>query len=99
MSYVIYHRESTRIYTYTRHRPWKRVESYATMAAARAAFTRLSKKGEVNSQEWAIADKNWFHDFIEKQVVKRNLITGAEFTEPANRPHYCSPSSEAYWSQ
>ncbi len=99
MSYVIYHRESTRIYTYTRHNPWKRVESYATMAAAKAAFTRLVKKGEVNEQEWAIADRGMFHDLIEKQVVKRNLITGAEFTEPANRPHYCSPSSEAFWSQ
>ena len=45
-----------------------------------------------------IADKAWFHDFIERQVIKRNIMTGEEFTEPANRPYFCSPSTETYWS-
>ena len=98
MSFVIYHKETTQIYTYTRRNPWRRVESYATMPAAKAAFTRLAKKGEVNDREWTIADQSLFHELIEKQVVRRNLITGAEFTEPANTPYYCSPSSETYWS-
>ncbi len=108
MSFVIYHKETTQIYTYTRHNPWRRVESYKTMSAAKAALTRLHKKWLQENNicvsndgpmfEYGIADKNWFHDFIEKQVVKRNLITGEEFTEPTNRPYYCSPSSESYWS-
>ena len=98
MSFVIYNKESTQIYSYVRHNPWKRVESYATMSAARAAFTRLTKQGKVNAQEWSIADRTMFHDLIEKQVVRKNLMSGKEFTEPANTPYYCSPSSETYWS-
>jgi hypothetical protein len=35
---------------------------------------------------------------IEKTVTKRNLMSGEEFQERANTPHYCSPSSETYWS-
>ena len=98
MSFVIYNKESTQIYSYTRRNPWKRVESYATMAAAKAAFTRLIKKGEVNEEEWTIADREMFHMLIEKQVVRKNLMSGKEFTEPANTPYYCSPSSETFWS-
>jgi hypothetical protein len=98
MSFVIYHKESTRIYTYTRHNPWKRVESYATLAAVKAAFTRLVKKGEINESEWSIADSELFHMLIEKHVTKTNLMSGEEFQERVNTPHYCSPSSESYWS-
>ena len=98
MSFVIYHKESTRIHTYIRYRPWKRVESYQTMAAARAAMTRLAKRGEINDREWAICDKTMFHELVEKQVTKRNLMTGEEFQERVNTPYHCSPSSEAFWS-
>ena len=31
-------------------------------------------------------------------VTKTNLIGGKEFTERYDTPHYCSPSSETYWS-
>ena len=31
-------------------------------------------------------------------VTKKNLIGGREFTERYDTPHYCSPSSESYWS-
>jgi hypothetical protein len=31
-------------------------------------------------------------------VIKKNLIGGKEFTERYDTPHYCSPSSESYWS-
>lgn len=98
MSYVIYNKQSTVIYTYVRRNPWKRVESYATFGAAKAAFTRLSKKGEVNEQDWSIADSELFYMLIEKHVTKKNLMSGEEFRERVNTPHYCSPSSESYWS-
>ncbi len=29
---------------------------------------------------------------------QKNLMSGAEFLEPVDTPHYCSPSSETYWS-
>ena len=48
--------------------------------------------------DWGYADAQWFHDFIEKKVRKTNLITGEEFTQPANTPRSCDPSSELYWS-
>ena len=35
---------------------------------------------------------------IEKRVTKRNLMSGKEFTQPANTPLCCDPSSETYWS-
>jgi hypothetical protein len=31
-------------------------------------------------------------------VLRRNVITGAEFQERYDTPYHCSPSSEAYWS-
>ena len=34
----------------------------------------------------------------ETYVTKRNLMGGAEFRERYDTPHYCSPSSESYWS-
>ena len=81
-------------------------QSYKTMAAAKAALTRMSKRYRADLLEsvndpvlrYGIAEAGYFHKNIEKQVKKRNLLTDQEFMEPANRPYYCSPSSETYWS-
>jgi hypothetical protein len=35
---------------------------------------------------------------FETYVTKKNLMGGAEFRERYDTPHYCSPSSESYWS-
>ena len=35
---------------------------------------------------------------FETYVTRRNLMGGAEFKERYDTPHYCSPSSESYWS-
>jgi hypothetical protein len=37
-------------------------------------------------------------ELYETFVTKKNLIGGREFTERYDTPHYCSPSSESYWS-
>jgi phosphotransacetylase len=37
-------------------------------------------------------------ELYETFVTKKNLIGGKEFTERYDTPHYCSPSSESYWS-
>ena len=34
----------------------------------------------------------------ETYVTKTSLMGGAEFQERYDTPHYCSPSSESYWS-
>ena len=31
-------------------------------------------------------------------VTRKNLMGGAEYRERYDTPHYCSPSSESYWS-
>jgi hypothetical protein len=31
-------------------------------------------------------------------VTRKNLMSGQEFEERYDRPYYCSPSSESYWS-
>jgi hypothetical protein len=88
------------------------VKGYKTHSAAQAAVTRAHKqylKTNIyvpgsNAHEddplfmWAIADAAYFHMMIEKRVTKRNLMTGAEFTQTVNTPLGCDPSSETYWS-
>jgi hypothetical protein len=37
-------------------------------------------------------------ELYETFVTKKNLVGGKEFTERYDTPHYCSPSSESYWS-
>jgi hypothetical protein len=112
MSYVIYEKSSTFImgpYTARREVLPDHRKTYKTMAAAKAALTRWTKWwqediGDLDAPEnnptfrYAIAETEYFHKNIEKQVKKRNLLTDEEFMEPANRPYYCSPSSETYWS-
>ena len=108
MSYVIYEQSSTYIIGKPDRngvaRPDHRKE-YKTLAAAEAALTRICKaEGLLQTDpnygryRYAIAAKAYFHQNIEKQVKQKNLLTGKEFMEPANRPYYCSPSSETYWS-
>ena len=82
-------------------------QSYKTMAAAKAALTRIAKaegllKTDPNYAEYryAIAEADYFHKNIEKQVKRKVLegFGGKEYMEPVNTPNYMSPASEAYWS-
>lgn len=82
--------------------------SCKTMAAAQAWRTRkhneyLRKDAAFVSNEgplfdWGCADSAYFHEFIEKRKVVKNLMTGAEVELTANTPRSCDPSSELYWS-
>lgn len=88
------------------------VKGYKTRAAAQAAITRMHKKYTrtnlyvpgSNAHEadplflFGMADSQFFHDFIEKKVTKRNLMTGQDYVETVNTPLSCSPASETYWS-
>jgi hypothetical protein len=58
-------------------------------------YLYASKNGPAS--DWGYADAEYFHAHIERQVTRRNIMTGAEFQESANRPYHCSPSSETYW--
>ena len=90
----------------------KIVKSYKTRASAQAAITRAHKQylkthlyvPGSNADEadplfmWAYAESQYYHMMIEQRVTRRNLMTGAEFTQSVNTPRSCDPSSELYWS-
>ena len=81
-------------------------QSYKTMAAAKAALTRMSKRYRADLLEsvndpvfrYAIAEADYFHKSIEKSRKTSNMMSGKPMVEPVNTPNYMSPSSEAYWS-
>lgn len=85
-------------------------KSYATLGAAKAALTRMSKLWRANALSnyepvdndpvfrYAIAASAFFHQNIEKKVAKRNLSTGIVYEETINTPAHMSPASETYWS-
>ena len=81
-------------------------QSYKTMAAAKAALTRMSKRYRADLLEtvndpvfrYGIAEADYFHKSIEKSRKTSNMMSGKPIVEPVNTPNYMSPSSEAYWS-
>ena len=81
-------------------------QSYKTMAAAKAALTRMSKRYRADLLEtvndpvfrYGIAEANYFHEIIEKDVKKRSWMSGNEYFESVNTPAHMSPASETYWS-
>ena len=84
-------------------------QSYKTMAAAKAALTRMSKRyradllDSVNDPlyRYGIAEAEMFHTFIEKKRTVYSIMDQAKerpITETVNTPGYMSPSSESYWS-
>ena len=80
-------------------------QSYKTMAAAKAAVTRIAKaEGLLQTDpnhavyRYAIAEADYFHKHIEKRVAKRNLSSGVVYEETVNTPVHMSPASETYWS-
>ena len=106
--YYIYEQSSTYIMgkpdrngvTHPDHR-----QSYKTMAAAKAALTRIAKaegllKTDPNYAEYryAIAEADYFHKSIEKSRKSQNMMSGKWFSEPVNTPAYMSPARESYWS-
>lgn len=90
MAFVIYEVSNTKLYGgYENH--------YKTERAAKAAVTRAVNRGEINRNEFAIADKAFFHQQIEKKVERTNLISGEKYMEAINTPSHLSPAYERYW--
>ena len=101
--YVIYDKQSTRIINKP-SKPYLQC-CYKTMAAAQAQLTRMHNK-HVKTKDSAtsplytaaIAEAAYYASNIEKQVTRKNMMTGKQYTESVNTPSYMSPASEAYWS-
>ena len=103
--YYVYNKDTTLIIGKD-GRPDHRA-SYKTVAAAKAAITRISKASGMMPSDLdyplytlGIAEAGYFHKTIEKQVKRKVLegFGGKEYYEPVNTPNYMSPSSESYWS-
>ena len=107
MSYVIYNKETTKTLLAPAQSVGCYIEFYKTESAAKAALTRLDKKGKLGYEydterpfvkaDFAIAETSDFRANIEKMVTRKNAMTGKEFQEPINTPFSSSPSSENYW--
>lgn len=89
MAFVIYNKKSTAIHKIVKHRPYKVTESFKTMAAAKAAITRLSNKywkDSVVENNYSmdqdpqftlgIAEDQYYVDNIEKQVTRTGVMPG-----------------------
>lgn len=87
MTYVLVNREQY----------YKRHTSYKTLAAAKAALTRLRKGRPPLGDEWGVMTMD---DYIRNRPTKkvRNLMSGQEIEIPVDTPMCCDPSSETYWS-
>jgi hypothetical protein len=72
-----------------------RSRAYKTFGSARATRTRLCRKAGYSASDLSIIDTKYY---TPKTVVRKNLMTGQEFEEDVNTPHFCSPSSESFWS-
>ena len=95
MSYVVFETATTR---YAGRKGKYNDPIFPTLAAAKAHMTRLVKAGKYAAEDIAVADTQYFRDYIERTVVRYHLMTGDPLFERINTPHYCSPSSETYWS-
>ena len=81
-------------------------QCYKTMAAAKAALTRMSKRYRADLLEsvndplfrYGIAEAEYFHKTIEKSRTRTNIMNNQQFSEKVNTPGYLSPASESYWS-
>jgi hypothetical protein len=97
MPYVVYHKATTRFLRILRNGYWEDAK-FATEGAAKAALTRLEKKGAIERESLAIAESSVFHTTIEKTETVYNLMSGKPVIQSVNTPLCCDPSSETYWS-
>jgi len=44
------------------------------------------------------ASQGYRYEIHETYVTRKNLMGGKEYQERYDTPHFCSPSSESYWS-
>lgn len=95
MKYVVFQKSDTR-YAGRKNRYDDPI--FKSLAAAKAHIARLVKLGKFKRDEVEVAELGYFREYIEQIVVRHHLLNGAPLFERINTPHYCSPSSETYWS-
>lgn len=100
--YVVYNKETTVFLTHNSQYANMRstADRLKTAGAAKALITREVKKGNIDRDDWAIADRTEFFTSIEKTRTVRNLLnpSAGEMEISVNTPRSCDPSSELYHS-
>ena len=98
MSYIVYEKSSTKRIAGLNGGPKK--ESFATMAAAKAAKTKFLKAQLVYGEnDIAIAEAIEFYSVIEKEIEGVSAQDGKTPVKvKANTPYCCDPRYERYWS-
>lgn len=98
MSYVIYHKNTTKIVRIIRNGGYQDAR-FETLRAARAGLTRLAKKSGFTVSEYDIAELGEFRSKIEKTEVRHGVgpAHGKQFTVPVNESWTSGPWSETYW--
>ena len=91
MSYYIVAKGTGMIVTDGPHK----TRAYKTHGAAQATRTRLCNKAGWSVDELKIIATTHYKP---KMVERVNIMTGEKFKEDVNTPHFCSPSSESFWS-
>ena len=73
-------------------------QEYATERGAKIACTKMNKAAG-NTSQWKVMDRKEYDARPVKMVEKVNMMTGVKYMEAEDTPNFCSPASEAYWSQ
>ena len=97
MSYVVYHKDTTR-YLRSHKEVRTNLALFATERAAKAALTREVNSGAVKREDFLITSRDDFEAVVEKTETVKSLMTGSDVKQCVNTPLCCDPSSETYWS-
>ena len=80
-------------------------KDFNTLRSAKAFLTKWEKGtaracnfDSFKPDTFAISELIEFKNNIEKQVTRKNLMSGKEYKEPLNTECFMSPSCESYWS-
>jgi hypothetical protein len=98
MSYVIFHKDTTKIVRIMRNGYWQDAR-FETERAAKSGLTRLVKKTGIDADEHAIAEYNEFRNNVEKTETRKGIVgaAGKDFVVGVNTPWSSGPWSESYW--
>lgn len=57
-----------------------------------------STKAYIDTVVKSYAKDGFVVEVFETWIIKKNMMNGQEYAERYDTPHFCSPSSETYWS-
>src|ERR1700722_6122846 len=100
MTFVIFHKDTTRYLRVFRNRYWQNADYFKTERAAKAALTRAARKATDEGSDSNISENRIlpYNEFIkiEKTETVHNLLTGKPVVQSVNTPACCDPSTELY---